>query len=274
MPLTLRWKDATALPVEAETLCPERLAGLSVADIARQRLPLGNTSVELRDLFAIDGDLNDEHVIFEGNLRPVRGIGAGMTSGRLTVRGDVGPRLGLGMSGGELTVEGSAGVWAGAEMTGGTLRISGDAGDGLGSALPGSRIGMRDGVILVGGSVGDETGLSMRRGLIAVGGRAGIGLGRAMVAGSIFAFGPVGSLAGMGMKRGTLALFGLERPDDPDLLPTFAPAGRDRSPFLTIYLRQLRAWGFAVPDAVFSGTVSRYNGDRADGGQGEVLVWG
>ena len=274
MPLTLRWKDATRLPVEAEMLNPETLAVLSAIEVARLCMPLGNTAVELGQLFEVEGDLGDGHLILEGDLRPVRAIGAGMASGRLTVRGDAGPRLGLGMSGGELTVEGSVGVWAGAEMSGGILRIAGDAGDGLGSALPGSRSGMREGVILVGGSIGDEAGLAMRRGLIAVGGRAGIGLGRAMIAGSVFAFGAVGELAGMGMKRGTIALFGLDDPAEPGLLPTFAPSGRDRSPFVTIYLKQLRDWGFAVPDAVFSGTLSRYNGDRAEGGRGEVLAWG
>ena len=274
MPLTLRWKDATRLPVEAETLRPDALMGLSAEEIARMRLPLGNTSAEVGELFTVQGIPDDGHLVFEGNLRPVRGIGAGMASGRITVTGEVGPRAGLAMSGGELLIDGSAGVWAGAEMTGGFLRITGDAADGLGSALPGSRVGMREGVILVNGSVGEEAGLAMRRGLIAVRGRAGLGLGRAMVAGSVFAFGPVADLAGMGMKRGTIALFGLNDPTDPNLLPTFAPSGRERPPFLTIYLKQLRAWGFNVPDAVFSGQFARYNGDRAEGGQGEVLVWG
>jgi len=274
MPLTLRWRDATRLPVEAATLSPESLAGLSAGEVERLTLPVGNTPAEVGEFFTVEGNLGDGHLILEGNLRSVRGIGSGMRSGRLSVTGDVGPRLGLGMLGGEIAVTGSAGVWAGAEMLGGTLRISGDAGDGLGAALPGSRVGMREGVILVNGSVGDDAGLAMRRGLIAVRGSAGVGLGRAMVAGSLFAFGSVGELAGMAMKRGTIAMFGLGRPETPDLLPTFVPSGRDRPPFLTIYLKQLRAWGFDVPDAVFSGLVARYNGDRADQGQGEILVWG
>jgi formylmethanofuran dehydrogenase subunit C len=114
----------------------------------------------------------------------------------------------------------------------------------------------------------------MRRGLIAVRGGLGVGAGRWTIAGSLFAFGQVGPMVGMGMKRGTIALFGQADPPNPGLLPTFAPSGRDRPPFLTIYLKQLVAWGFDVPAAVFSGTVTRYNGDRADRGQGEILVWG
>jgi formylmethanofuran dehydrogenase subunit C len=274
MPLTLTWLDTTRLPVEADTLRPEALAGLAAAEVARLRLPHGNTSAEVGELFRVEGNADDSHLILEGDLCHVRAIGAGMASGRITVRGDVGPRPGLGMAGGELAIGGSAGVWAGAEMTGGLIRIAGDAGDGLGSALPGSRIGMREGVILVGGSVGEDVGLAMRRGLIAIKGGAGLGLGRSMIAGSVFSFGPVGELAGMGMKRGTIALFGQENPGDPGLLPTFAPSGRDRPPFLTIYLKQLRTWGFPVPDPVFSGTLARYNGDRTDRGQGEILVWG
>ena len=78
----------------------------------------GNTSAEVGELFVVEGDRGDGHLVFEGDLRPVRAIGAGMASGRLTVRGDVGPRLALGMSGGAMTVEGSAGPWAGAEMCG------------------------------------------------------------------------------------------------------------------------------------------------------------
>ncbi len=274
MPLRLRWIGATALPVEVDALRPEALLGLSARDVARIDLPLGNTRVEAGELFEIEGNPSDGQLEFDGDLTHVRGVGAGMTSGRIVVRGSVGPRAGQAMTGGELTVEGSAGVWAGAEMAGGLLRISGNAGDFLGSALPGSRLGMREGVILVGGSVGEDAGLAMRRGLIAVAGRAGVGLGRSMIAGSVFAFGPVGPLAAMGMKRGTIAMFGLDRPDDPPLLPTFAPSGRDRPPIISITLKALRSWGFDVPDQVFSGLLARYNGDRGDRGQGEVLVWG
>ncbi len=274
MPLTLRWKDATRLPVEADSLRPAALAGSSAGDAARMTLPLGNTSAEVGELFDLEGDARDEHLVLDGDLRHVRAIGAGMTSGRLTVRGDVGPRLALGMSGGEVTVEGSAGPWAGAEMSGGFLRISDDAGIGLGSALPGSRRGMTEGVILVGGSAGDDAGIAMRRGLIAVRGALGTGAGRWMIAGSLFAFGPAGPMVGLGMKRGTIALFGQADPAAPGLLPTFGASGRDRPPFVTIYLRQLAAWGFGVPPAVFDGTLARYNGDRADRGRGEILVWG
>ena len=92
-----------------------------------------------------------------------------------------------------------------------------------------------------------------------------------MVAGSLFAFGEVGASIGTGMKRGTIALFGS---GSPRIGPGFAASGRDRPTFVTIYLRQLREWGFPVPEAAFAGTLSRYNGDRAERGQGEILGLG
>jgi formylmethanofuran dehydrogenase subunit C len=71
------------------------------------------------------------------------------------------------------------------------------------------------------------------------------------------------------MKRGTIGLFG---PGPVDILPTFASAGRHRFPFLTIYLRRLKEWGFPVPLEVFSRELERYNGDLVEAGQGEILM--
>jgi formylmethanofuran dehydrogenase subunit C len=271
MPLTLTWKGPIGRPVEGESLRPDTLAG-SADEIARRTVLAGNASVELGELFRVEGDGGDGRLIFEGDLRPVRGLASGMASGRVEVRGDVGPRLGSGMAGGSIEVEGSAGAWAGAEMRGGSIRIRGNAGDFLGSALPGSRLGMRDGMILVDGAAGNDVGLAMRRGLIAAGGTLGEGAGRGMVAGSIFGFGAAGRGVGAGMKRGTIALFGVEDPDGPELLPSFEPSGAFRPHVLAIYLRMLRTLGFRVPEAAFTIPIRRYNGDRVERGQGEVLV--
>jgi formylmethanofuran dehydrogenase subunit C len=272
MPLRLQWRGATRLPVAGEGLSPEALAPLSMAELAGRPIRVGNAPVALAELFRIEGSGGDGRVVLEGDLGQVRRLGQGMSAGTLTIRGDVGVELGAGMSGGTIDVEGTVGDRAGAAMRGGLLRIKGRAGDALGAADPGSRHGMRDGLILVEGSIGDDAGLAMRRGLIAVSGAAGDGLGRAMIAGSIFTFGPVGRLAGAGMKRGTLALFGLPDPSNPGLLPTFAPGGRSRPPFVAIYLRRLKEWGFPVPELAFSRTMGRYNGDLVERGQGEVLI--
>jgi formylmethanofuran dehydrogenase subunit C len=271
MPLTLTWKGPIGRGIDGDDLRPETLAGTS-AVVAQILVPAGNSAVELGELFRIEGDGGDGELIFEGDLRPVRGLGSLMTLGRILVRGDVGPRVGSGMSGGSIEVEGSADIWAGAEMRGGLLRIRGDAGDLGGASLPGSRLGMRGGVILVDGNTGDDVGLAMRRGLIAVRGAMGEGAGRGMIAGSIFGFGMVGRGVGRGMKRGTLALFGAHNRPDFELSPTFEPSGTFRPHVLNIYLGQLQRLGFEVPDAAFHGPIRRYNGDRLEGGRGEILL--
>ncbi len=270
MPLTLTWKGSLGRTIDGEELRPDRLIG-SAAEIARLKIAAGNQSIELGELFSIVGD-GDGHLIFQGDLRTIGGLASGMSSGRVEICGDVGPRLGSGMVGGTITVDGSVGNWAGAEMKGGLLRIKKNAGDFLGAALPGSRLGMRDGVILVDGNAGNDVGLSARRGLIAVGGRLGDHAGRKMVAGSIFGFGAVGSGVGHGMKRGTIALFGIKADDDFEPSPTFEPSGSFRPHFLSYYLKTLQDQGFAVPASAFNHPIRRYNGDRLDHGRGEILV--
>ena len=266
--MILRWRDATTLPVEVDGLTPSAVLGVSAADIRRQPARAGNRQVELGELFEVEST-DDASLTLEGNLSHVRKLGAGMTGGHLVVRGDAGPWLGSGMLGGRIDVYGRAADGAGAGLRGGLIQVFGDAGHFLGAARPGERLGMRDGVILVHGKAGDGVGQRMRRGLIALAGAAGDGLGRGLVAGSVFAFGGAGGYPGLGMKRGTIALFG---PGPVDLLPTFAPTGRHRFPFLGVYLGRLRDLGFPVPAEVFSAEFARYNGDLAEGGQGEVLV--
>jgi formylmethanofuran dehydrogenase subunit C len=272
MPLVLRWREVTRLPVAAPGLSPQALAPLSPADLAKWPLMVGNAPAALADLFRIEGSSADGQLVLEGDFGQVRGIGSAMTAGTLTIRGDAGAELGAEMTGGTIEVHGSAGHWVGAGLRGGLIRIHGDVGHCLGAAYPGTRSGMREGVILVGGNAGEYVGLAMRRGLITIAGAAGDGLGRDLIAGSIFTFGAVGRQAGAGMKRGTLALFGLPDPADPDLLPTFTPSGSFRPHVLTIYLRRLRRWGLPVAETAFSGTLQRYNGDLAARGQGEVLI--
>lgn len=270
MPLTLHRTDATPLPVESDALRADALAGLSPSEVASLPARIGRDQATLGDLFRIEGNEDGDSIILEGDLRQVRRIGAGMSSGSLTIRGDVGPYVAEGMSGGSITVDGSASHWAGAEMSGGILHIRGSAGDSLGAAQPGSRRGMRDGLIVVDGPVGTDAGLSMRRGLIALGGASGDGLGRGMIAGTIVSLGTVGRRAASGMKRGTLVLVGPGRGFEPS--PTFAPAGQFQVPVLAIYLKALRDRGFPVPTGLEDRPFGRYNGDLLDGGQGEILA--
>jgi formylmethanofuran dehydrogenase subunit C len=267
--LRLRYKSDTRIPIEAESATPDNLCNKTTREVARTPAQHGNVQVALGEVFDVSGTAADGVVRIEGDCSRVKLLGAGMASGHLVIDGNAGMRVGAEMSGGLLEVHGSAGEWAGAQMRGGRLHVYGDAGDLVGAAYRGGPIGMRGGTILVHGSAGDEIGGAMRRGLIVIGKKTGAFCGASMIAGTIFVFGEGGARPAAGMKRGTLAFFG----GMPELLPTFRYDCLLKPPFLEIYLRQLRAWGFPVRDGHFEGTYARYSGDLVSLGLGELLVW-
>src|SRR3954467_2617369 len=167
MTLTLTLREQPDVPLEADVLTPDRLGG---ADDVRA-LPLwhGKERTRVGEFFAVSGAGDDVRI--EGDLRRVQYVGAGMTTGRLTVAGDVGMHAGGGMRGGELHVEGDAGDSAGAGMRGGPLVVRGSAGCQLGGVYPGERAGMRGGEIVVHGGAGAQAGAGLRRGRRAGGAR-------------------------------------------------------------------------------------------------------
>jgi formylmethanofuran dehydrogenase subunit C len=263
--LTLTLREAPAAPLDAP-LRPDRLAGLSQAEIERLSLWHGNRRATVGELFDVSG-AGEEDVRVAGELSRVSGLGTGMSGGRLTVAGSAGPRLGAGMSDGELVVEGDAGDWAGAEMGGGRLVVRGSAGRRLGGAYAGSRAGMQGGEILVHGDAGEEVGAGLRRGLIAVAGRVGAAAGLSALAGTIVAFGAVGAHPGAGMRRASIVAM-----TTPTLLPTYAEACTYRPPFLRLCLRRLRALGLPVTDEQIEGRYTRWSGDAVELRRGEILI--
>jgi glutamate synthase domain-containing protein 3 len=106
----------------------------------------------------------------------------------IRVTGAVGHGVGEGMMSGAVRIRGDAGVGSGVAMTGGTLAIYGTAGDRCGA-------GMRNGGIFVRGNVGDETGVGALGGMIVIGGDAGENLGDAMSNVTVFIRGKAKSLA-------------------------------------------------------------------------------
>jgi formylmethanofuran dehydrogenase subunit C len=244
----------TRTPLAVDGLTPDRLAGQSLAAIAGLPVSCGNAVAPLGDFFAVSGEASDQDILLEGDCRLVKAVGARMASGRITVNGDVGLHAGAGMTGGELHVQGRAGDWLGAEMRGGRIHVHGDAGHQVGSVYPG-------------GQVGEEIGSNMRRGLLAVAGDCGDFAGCGMIAGSIFVFGRMGRRPGAGMKRGSILCAA-----PPPLLPTFRFDCTFRPVFLTLYLNQLRVWGFPVPQAAHRGDWRRYSGDLVALGKGEFLT--
>jgi formylmethanofuran dehydrogenase subunit C len=236
--------------VNAAPLIPERLLGCSASDVAAMELRCGGDTAAVGDLFEISGAGADGNgLVLAGDLRRFDWIGAGMSSGEIEVRGDVG-------------------AWAGAEMSGGLLRIIGNAHARLGAAYPGSRIGMTGGEIVVSGDAGEEAGAGMRRGLIAIGGRTGAGADLRMRAGTVIALGGMGAEAGLGNKRGTLASARRLAPP-----PSYAFAARFRPPALGLQLRRLRELGLTVDDVLLRGAWARWSGDRTELARGEILIF-
>src|SRR5437763_11801259 len=126
--LRLRYHATTTVPVEAECVTPDTLAGKSPAEVAALPVQHGNRAEPLGEFFAVEGDAADGEVLVEGDCSRVKWLGAGMTRGRLVVRGNAGMHLGAEMRGGLIEVEGDAGDWVGAEMRGGRIHVRGNAG--------------------------------------------------------------------------------------------------------------------------------------------------
>ncbi|MBV9126165.1 MAG: formylmethanofuran dehydrogenase subunit C, partial [Planctomycetes bacterium] len=113
-----------------------------------------------------------------------------------------------------------------------------------------------------------EAGMRMKRGLIAIRGAARDFAGLQMKGGSLFLLGGAEIRTGAWMLRGTIVSLKPVR-----LLPTFSYACAYHPTFLRLYVRNLQALGFAIPQQVQDGLYQRYTGDSAVPGKGEILVW-
>jgi formylmethanofuran dehydrogenase subunit C len=268
--LTLTMTEALRQRFDMSQLLPERLADLDPVAIAAIELPCGNSRLRLGDVFAITpGDPADLCIHSRGAKLDY--VGRGMTSGRLTVEGDVGAHAGLGMRGGHLAIKGHAGAFAGAAMRDGVMEIGGNAGDFLGSGLPGERRGMTGGFIFLRGDAGNRAADRQRRGIILIEGNAGDYLGARMVAGTTIVLGKCGAWSGYAMKRGTLLLA-----DQPLRIPPgFGDCGVHELVFLRVLIAALRdrSARLAAAAALFK-QVRRFAGDASAAGKGEILLAG
>ena len=82
MTLTLTLREQPDVPLEADVLTPDRLAGAD--DIAALPLWHGKERTRVGEFFAVSGAGDD--IRLEGDLSRVKYVGAGMTAGRLTAR--------------------------------------------------------------------------------------------------------------------------------------------------------------------------------------------
>lgn len=271
MPLVIRIKSETSIPIEVDSIRLETVRAQSADDVARTLVQHGNRQEPLGEFFSVTGSAADDNeLVWEGDCSRVKLIGDHLSDGRIRVEGNAGMHLGAEMTGGEIIVNGNAADWVGAEMHGGRIHIHGNAGHLIGAVYRGGRRGMTGGTILVDGNAGNEVGHTLRRGLIAIGGNAGDAVGFNMIAGTVLIFGEMGIRPGAGMRRGTIGLLGMRK--HPDMLPTFRAAGLYHPTFLKFYLHELRRGGFAVPDDCFDAAYRRYSGDFLETGKGEILV--
>jgi formylmethanofuran dehydrogenase subunit C len=265
-PLVLSLDRPPDQRLDASALIPDRLAGMTAADIARIELQTTRVRVIVGDVFRIRmGD--PQQVRIEGGGDRLDRVGHGMTGGAIVVEGDVGAQAGRLMAGGSLTVEGSAGPWAGSGMTGGVVDIAASAGDRLGGPLAGETAGMRGGVIVVRGDVGERAGDRMRRGTIIVEGGAGPYAGSRMLAGTLIIRRRAGSFPGYLMTRGTIVLAdGAEA-----LPPTFVDCGVHDLVAQHLMAAFVATWS-AKAARILGDPLRRLAGDMAVLGKGETFV--
>lgn len=254
------------MPLEAEVLSPDVLAGLSHAEIAALPVNLGKNTRRVDDFFMVEGEKSDE-IRIVGDAGKVKWIGCDMTRGRITVDGNAGMHLGARMRGGVIEVSGNASDWVGAEMSGGSIRICGNAGGQVGAAYRGSLAGMRDGLIVIEGAAGLEVGGRMKRGTIVVAGGVRDFAGLEMRGGTLV-LGGAELRTGAWMMRGTIVSL---KPIP--ILPTFSYAATYSPTFLRLYARHLQVPGLDIPVDETAGAYRRYTGDAAIPGRGELLVW-
>ena len=245
-------------------LTPERLTGLSEAEIAEIELQTTRECVCVGDVFALRmGDAGEVRI--DGHERFDR-VGCAMTSGEMHVEGDVGIQAGRFMRGGRLTIAGNAGPWAGSFLEGGALEVKGDAGDRLGGPLAGEMAGMRGGVLIVHGNAGARAADRLRRGMIVVEGNTGDHAGSRMIAGTLIIGGRAGALPGYLMARGSIVLAGGHQA----LAPTFSDCGVHDLVASSLMAQYVRPFSTALATRLRQ-PWRRLLGDMAALGKGEIF---
>lgn len=263
--LTFTLKTVLQQSIDCSALTPDKLAGKTIAEITDIPLTNSKSPVLAGEIFEITGE-DTQHLIFNGDCSMLNYLGAGMSSGSITVQGNAGAYLGYRMSGGSITCTGSSDDFAACCMRGGLLTIHGNTGHYLSAGTDGLRKGMLGGTVIIKGNAGDRVGDQMRRGLILIEGNVGDYCGSRMIAGTIGVLGNAGMYAGFNMRRGTL-LF----KQSPTLHATLQDCGMHTLPFLSLLTKS-----FAELDTAFKhfklNRVQRFVGDAANQGNGEILV--
>jgi formylmethanofuran dehydrogenase subunit C len=266
MPTSFHLKRQPTVPLEAEALCPDVVAGLSNAEIRGLTVYHGKRQLPLSEFFDVEGDGSPD-LTLHGALHKVRWVGRAMSQGSITIHGSVGMHLGAYMKAGRIEVHGHASDWIGAEMKNGFIHVHGNAGGQVGAAYRGAMRGMKNGTIIIDGSAGLEVGMRMRRGTIVVKGPAKDFTGLQMKGGTIVLMSGAEIRTGAWMNRGTIiSLKPLQ------LMPTFAFSIETTPVFMNVLASHLKQFGVSLP-ADSEGTFRQYAGDLSVSDKGEILIW-
>jgi len=211
--LKFRFREDPRVPVEVRQLTPDTL---STVNVDATHVWFGNRKVSTTEVFEIeswteDGGDNEILIIFEGKgTERLRYVGYRMSSGKIVVRGNVGPLAGYRMRGGELIIEGNADHYLGSKMRNGKIEVHGDAGSCVGGKLIGENYGsgMKGGTIIIHGNAGSFIGHGMKGGDIIIEGSAGDYVGYGMKGGNILINGDVGLYPGARMSGGRIIVLG------------------------------------------------------------------
>lgn len=267
-PLIFTLKSEPKFTLDAALLTPENLAGKTLAKIKDLKIIYGNETVKAGTLFNVKGN-DSTTIIINKSTNKLTNVGKELTTGSITINGDVGDFLGQGMKNGIISVTGNTGSWTGNAMSNGRINIEGNTGDYVGGGLPGDAFGMTNGLINIKGNAGDRVGDRMRRGIIIIQGKAGDYCGSRLHAGTIIVLDKVGKLPGEGMRRGSIVL--AKKPSH--LSATFKSCGNLKMQFLRLLFKQLTD----IDDDLalfnkYGPEAHRFSGDLARNGKGEILI--
>ncbi|MPM32081.1 Formyltransferase/hydrolase complex Fhc subunit C [bioreactor metagenome] len=211
-------------------------------ELANAKLAYGRELVSVSELFTVAVSA-EEGLTLNGDLQLCINAGAGMSEGKITIASSVGASAGEGMTGGELIVRGSVGKNACREMQNGFVRIDGDAENGLAR-------GMRRGMIVVGGRARGEACAALRGGTVL------------LLSGT-----DEPEQLARGMSRGTVIL-----PKGAGVPSGFSRAASLDYAFLRLLFLELEQRGEKLPLCWLGGVFTRYRGDAAGLGKGEIFV--
>ncbi|NYT00793.1 MAG: formylmethanofuran dehydrogenase subunit C [Methanocellales archaeon] len=243
-------KKAFRIPVEAENIKPDNFAGKGKSGIESITVCHGNKEVILGSLFDVEvkgvGNEKETKILIDGDASRIKRIGERMTSGEITINGNVDMHCGALMSGGKIIVNGDADAWAGREMRGGEIMVEGNAGHYLGAGYWGVEKGLRCGIIRVKGNAGDYVGEHMAGGEIVVQGSAGL-------------------LPGLNMSGGKIMIEG----------DAILPCGEMKKGIMIIkgkILEMLPSFRFDGTEVIDSIELKKFTGDLAIGGSGTLYA--